>query len=218
MFFLGSDSLIAYKTTFCYCIGVYLMTILKLVYAEPRPYWTHSEINTPANECDLSYGNPSLSTFNLVFFWSYTAYMKLYRYVKVEERRSYQIWLAAFMIAIAELILIQTFWIFGITFLYQQLISLLYTIIFITGCVNFDKEIMSYCEKSGFLLRSSRRNKFYIFFACVLLFVIITTTAEALGDAWTINIKWVNNAFDVSVLSPLFFANFCFIRYKLIYC
>lgn len=74
--------------------------------------------------------------------------------------------------------------------------TLLYTIIFITGCVNFDKEIMSYCEKSGFLLRSSRRNKFYIFFASVLLYVIITTIASALGDAWTNNINWVNSALE----------------------
>ena len=31
-FFMGSDSLISYKTTMCYCIGVYLITMLQLMY------------------------------------------------------------------------------------------------------------------------------------------------------------------------------------------
>ena len=31
-FFMGSDSLISYKTTICYCIGVYLITMLQLMY------------------------------------------------------------------------------------------------------------------------------------------------------------------------------------------
>lgn len=98
---------------------MYLTTILKLIYGEARPYWTNEEIKTVYGECELSYGNPSASTFNLVFLWTYTAYMKLYRYVKVEERKSYQIWIAGFFIACAEMVLVISYWGFGINFIYQ---------------------------------------------------------------------------------------------------
>ena len=89
-------------------------------------------------------------------------------------------------------------WINGMSFLYQQFISLLYTGIFITGCITFDKEIMSFCEQSGFILRSSRRNKFYIFFFCMIVYIIIYEASSGLGDAWTNNLEFVQIALLVS--------------------
>ena len=59
IFFMCTDSLLAYKATFCYCIGSVMMTILKLVYREPRPYWTNIEIQLPQDMCDMGYGNPT---------------------------------------------------------------------------------------------------------------------------------------------------------------
>lgn len=44
-FFMGSDSLISFKTTMCYCVGVYLIVMLQLMYQEPRPYWVNGEID-----------------------------------------------------------------------------------------------------------------------------------------------------------------------------
>lgn len=117
--FLSSDSLLAYKTTLCYCLGSFMMTILKLAYAEPRPYWTERSIKTPNNECDFSFGNPTQSTFNFIFFFSYSAYMQLYRYVKVNDRKKWQIWLAAIFIILGESLIIFMSWINGISFLYQ---------------------------------------------------------------------------------------------------
>ena len=73
--FLISDSLLSYKTTLCYCLGSYMMTVLKLIYHEPRPYWTNTEIKVAMNECDFSYGNPTQATFNFIFFFTYSAYM-----------------------------------------------------------------------------------------------------------------------------------------------
>ena len=76
-----TDSLLSYKATFCYSFGSVTMTVLKMVYRDPRPYWTNMDIQLPENMCDLSYGNPTQATFNFTFFFTYSSYMQLYRYV-----------------------------------------------------------------------------------------------------------------------------------------
>lgn len=40
--FLGSDSLIAFKSTLLHGVGLYITVILKLIYAGPRPFWNTS--------------------------------------------------------------------------------------------------------------------------------------------------------------------------------
>ena len=119
VFFLASDSLLAYKTTLCYCIGSYLMTILKLIYQEPRPYWTHTDIRVPDGECDFSFGNPTLATFNFIFFFGYSTYMQLYRYVRINDRKPWKIWVTVTLIVILEMVIIVMFWVNGKSFLYQ---------------------------------------------------------------------------------------------------
>lgn len=123
-------------------------------------------------------------------------------------------WLAGIFIFTVQITMIVTFWLNGISFLYQQGISLLYTTIFITGCINFDKEIMTFCEQSGFILRSSRRNKFYIFFASISIYVVIYAIALSQGDAWSNKIDLVENALIVSQHFHFTFSFFNYQRYR----
>ena len=78
-FFMGSDSLIAYKTTMCYCVGFYLITLLQMMYREPRPYWVNKNIDVKAH-CPIDFAMPSKGSFNIVFFMSYICFMQLYKY------------------------------------------------------------------------------------------------------------------------------------------
>lgn len=72
--------------------------------------------------------------------------------------------------------------------------SLLYTIIFLTVCINFDQEIMRLAETCGFISSTSRPYKFYIFFFALGLFVFAAMINEGLGDGWSNNINYVQNA------------------------
>lgn len=138
MFFLGSDSLISYKTTMCYCIGVYLITMLQLLYTEPRPFWVNENINLPNGYCPISYAMPDQGTFNIIFFLSYTVFMQLYKYKRPDQRKPWQYRICFFLIIAFEIVYIVIHAFFGLNFMYQQFFSLLYTVIFLTVCINFD--------------------------------------------------------------------------------
>jgi hypothetical protein len=44
VFFLAADSLIAFKTTLLYCFGLFIITVLKIFYLSPRPFWVDPSI------------------------------------------------------------------------------------------------------------------------------------------------------------------------------
>lgn len=52
----------------------------------------------------------------------------------------------------------------GINYLYQTLFGNLYGLCFLVACLVFDTELHKYCEKTGFILKSSRGRKFYLSF------------------------------------------------------
>jgi type III secretory pathway component EscU len=62
--------------------------------------------------------------------------------------------------------------VFGLQYLYQSLVTLLYSIMYFILCANFDAVILTYCEQIGFILRSSRKYKFYLLFVCMGLFLV----------------------------------------------
>jgi len=58
-------------------------------------------------------------------------------------------------------------------------------LIFLVVCLNFDKEIHKLCEKTGFIVQSSRKFKFYLFFLSICLFVVALVYYNAEVDNWT---------------------------------
>ena len=58
----------------------------------------------------------------------------------------------------------------GITFLLESFIGGVYGILYTLALIEFDSYIHELCEKTGFIVRKSRRFKFYVFFACLGLF------------------------------------------------
>ena len=73
----------------------------------------------------------------------------------------------------------------GTIYIYQNVIGALYGLIFLVFCLNFDKEIHRLCEKTGFIVQSSRKFKFYLFFLCIGLFVIALVYYNSEIDSWT---------------------------------
>ena len=73
----------------------------------------------------------------------------------------------------------------GTVYIYQNIIGMLYGLIFLVLCLNFDTEIHRMCEKTGFIVQSSRKYKFYLFFLCIGLFVVCLIYYNSELDYWT---------------------------------
>ena len=73
----------------------------------------------------------------------------------------------------------------GTIYIYQNVIGMLYGIIYLILCMNFDTEIHRMCEKTGFIVQSSRKNKFYLFFLCIGLFIVALIYYNSELDFWT---------------------------------
>ena len=79
--FLAADSLIAFKTTLLYCFGLFFITVLKMFYLSPRPFWVDPSIKVLfQSSCNFDYGSPSTHLFNLLFFYGYSIFMYFLKY------------------------------------------------------------------------------------------------------------------------------------------
>jgi hypothetical protein len=71
---------------------------------------------------------------------------------------------------------------------------MLYGFIMLVLALNFDTEIHRLCEKTGFIVQSSRKYKFYLFFVCIGMFVVALIYYNSELDQWTMPQTWVVNA------------------------
>lgn len=90
LFYMLTDSLIAFKSAILTCFGIYIMTFLKLLYKDGRPFWTSDPIE--GFVCSFDFGGPAYHLFILTFFWSYNIVMQKMKYTERVNR-----WLVAFL-------------------------------------------------------------------------------------------------------------------------
>ena len=82
----------------------------------------------------------------------------------------------------------------GTSYIYQCVTGQILGFIFLVGCITFDEEIHKYCEKTGFLLRSSRSRKFYLFFFVLFLITLETIIYMTQENTWNMPQDWIVNA------------------------
>ena len=199
MLFLISDSLIAFKTSMVYCFGLYMIVILKLFYESPRPFWNSTEIVTFMDFCDFDFACPGNHVFSLCFFWTYTIFMTFQKY-SVEINYILVMGLYFLLIVVTVLTIYGTF-LFGINYLYQSMVSMLYSVTFFIIIVNFDAKILTMCEQIGFIVRSSRKYKFYLLFISIGLYVIGLILLDNNQTDWSDQQIWIINVSNVSYSS-----------------
>lgn len=59
-------------------MGYYILTFLKLIYKNPRPFWLDSEIH--GYRCRFDFGGPSYHLYTLTTFWAYNIIMYRMKY------------------------------------------------------------------------------------------------------------------------------------------
>lgn len=192
MFFLylSTDSLIAFKSSALTSIGIYFITFLKLLYKDGRPFWISAPIYGMI--CEFDFSGPSYHLFILAFFYVYNIVMYCLKYAKkVNKPLVVLLFIGVFLLGAWALVAgIYT----GTIYIYQNVIGALYGLIFLVISLNFDKEIHRLCEKTGFIVQSSRKFKFYLFFMCIGLFIVALVYYNAEVDNWTMPQEWVVNA------------------------
>lgn len=146
LFYLTTDSLLAFKSALITSFGYFILTVLKLLYKDGRPFWLSNEV--VGYICRFDFAGPSYHLYTLITFWAYNIIMYQMKYA-AEVRR----WLVYLQFAIIALVGI---WVIfaglyqGTTFLYQEFMGFLYGILFLAAVMNFDTQIHSLCEKIGF--------------------------------------------------------------------
>jgi len=147
--YLMTDSLIAFKSALLNCFGIYCLNMYKIITRDPRPFWLSPDI-TSYNNCYFSFSCPSTATYLLVFYWSHTIIMHRMKFTTNVNNVSniilftiiFIIWLWAIFIDLIN----------GLAFLYSTLLGSIFGFSYLVLCLNFDKEIYRYCEKTAFIL------------------------------------------------------------------
>lgn len=83
--------------TCAFSFQIYLSTLMKQLYGEPRPYWVSPNIESP--HCMVEFGNPSGHCFVGSFFYL-TLYLHFY-YEVGEKRKKMAVFCTAYIVKMA---------------------------------------------------------------------------------------------------------------------
>jgi len=156
------------------------MILLKLMYESPRPFWLKSEIQSFGKVCSFDFASPSQHVFNVMFFWVYVILMYFQKY-SLQVNKPLIITLYS-ILGVLFLLSIFGMYMGGEIYIYHVMISCIYSCIFLLITLNFDAEILNKCEQIGFIVRSSRRYKFYLLFFSIGLYVVGLILLESNQD------------------------------------
>jgi len=157
--YLSTDTLLAFKSATLYCIGQYIFIIMSILYQSPRPFWNSAEIHAYPNYCYFDLASPSLAIFNAVFFINYNIHMYFYKYTPIVYL---PVVIGLYTLSLLYfIILASTMRTHGLLYLFQIVVSTLFSLVYLLICIKFDNEIYKLCEKVGFIVKASRKFKFY---------------------------------------------------------
>lgn len=188
-----TDSLLAFKVGLVSSFGIFIVFALTMLYKDGRPFWDYEDVS-PYSNCLYSFASPESRQFILTFVWPYLFIQSRLKYVTQGER-SRLLTCVCFTFVIAFMILNYFNGVFnGINYLYQTLFGNLYGFCYLVMCLVFDAELHRYCEKTGFILKSSRGRKFWLMFFCLgMILVELVYFLSEVGN-WNMPQDWIYNA------------------------
>lgn len=127
----------------------------------------------------------------ITFFYTYNLIIYFHRYTEAPKDRLVAVGIG----------LIVFLWIFvsfglsynGSTYILESLLGGVFGFAYMMVLIYFDGQIHELCENTGFIVKQSRKYKFYVFFACLglLSFAIIYYNADLTN--WRVEQKWILN-------------------------
>eukprot|EP00826_Nyctotherus_ovalis_P015979 TRINITY_DN14591_c0_g2_i1.p1 TRINITY_DN14591_c0_g2~~TRINITY_DN14591_c0_g2_i1.p1 ORF type:complete len:362 (-),score=73.24 TRINITY_DN14591_c0_g2_i1:161-1246(-) len=187
---------IALLSNFAICL--HTISIL-LVYREPRPYWVASGVKMIA--CDATFTGPSYNQFMATFLMLYFI-IELKKY-QIFQRRFLEPFFIGIFVYLAFMTLAFNL-ICGHHFLYQNAVGVVSAVIVVILANAFDNSISILVLKVGFFHKSSRKYKFMLLVALLLLFsvcmvfALIIEAKTLLEPEWILNYKAECGSGDIS--------------------
>ena len=200
---LMCDSLLSFKSTILGTLGIYLLGMVQLAFKDGRPFWDKAEI-TSNGHCKSSFGSPNESAFLMTFFYPYIMIQFLFKYAPRPPYFLNFIFMLL-LIVLWGLVYFQGL-VNGTSYIYQCVIGQILGFIYLVGCMTFDEEIHKYCEKTGFVIRTSRSRKFYLFFFVLFLITLETILYMTQQNSWSMPQDWIVNAYYHSPHCKTYFA------------
>jgi len=152
-----------------YCFGLYCISIIKCFYNSPLPFWVDPDI-IPIGHCELSYGNPTVTQYNIVFFLTYNVYMYLSKYSA--NQNTLLVYFLYFLIICCSLLMTFVSAASGRTYFNQTLISVFFSFSYLVMAILLDDIVLILSENIGFIVRQSRKYKFLLLFFCIGMLAI----------------------------------------------
>lgn len=126
----------AFKGAICYCFGSFIIIIISIYYTSDRPFWVDGNIRTYQAFCQLNFSCPSQHMLGIVFLINYQIYMYFIKYTK---NPNYSLVVVLYVLSsIYAGILAFGLNLFGNIYLYQVVISIIISIIYLLVCLSFD--------------------------------------------------------------------------------
>mmetsp|Transcript_9010 Transcript_9010/g.10179 ORF Transcript_9010/g.10179 Transcript_9010/m.10179 type:complete len:256 (+) Transcript_9010:541-1308(+) len=142
--------------------------------------------------CLMDFSGPSDNQFFTSFFYSYNIIMFLIIYSKSNHRI-----LAGFLLSfLAFYIIIQAILLnyLGTVFYLESLVGVVYGVIFTALCLNLDSEIHRIAELTAFIIKTSKKYKFYFLFFSLISFTAAVIYYNAELITWRVPQIWIINS------------------------
>ena len=167
------------------CVGVYVCSLLNMLYGEPRPYWESPEVKVYM--CRQGFGQPSMELFLAVVFYFYLAIQLLRKgggfilgitvYTGLLLGLGFQ--------AVGEVAM-------GEHYPHQVFITACYAFIFLTFALSQDSVLTRWCYRAAFNYEKNRRYSVYLALLTIGLLVLAVIVAQLtnqdyLPSQWLIN-------------------------------
>ena len=190
--YLFADPVLGFKSALTLYVGAFVISILKLIYKVPRPYWIDNRVD--GKECLMDFSGPSNIIFFLTYFYSYNIIIFFIIYADKSYFTFAGIMLSmnAFMVVIASLCLNYL----GVTFYLESIIGAVYGMIYCSICIMFDNEIHRFAEMTAFIVKTSKKYKFYCLFFVLFIFACTLVYYNSELITWRPPQQWILNSQD----------------------
>lgn len=165
----------AVKMVIFLSLGSFFIIILRMLYGDARPFWYY---NSEVINCELSYANPSISTFSIMLFVSLFMFQFAETYAKENEHYliptskkilAYLIFFSTFLLVLSLHLITKT------NFVYQQFFALVITLILLVIIMDVEVSLHNFlleCFKNPYKTRKYKIHIF-IYVLCLNIFSMI---------------------------------------------
>lgn len=188
--YLVADPVLGFKSAITLYVGAFIIAIIKLFYKVPRPYWIDGQVR--GKMCLMDFSGPSDNQFFMAFFYSYNIIMFFIIYSKVNHR----ILAGVLLTLLGVVILIQAVLLnyLGTVFYLESLIGVVYGVIFTAIWLSLDSEIHRTSELTAFIIKTSKKYKFYFLFFSLIAFTAAVIYYNSELITWRVPQVWIINS------------------------